>query len=321
MKTRTKVWLIIAVSFILIGCLIFGGMMTVLNWDFTKLSSSKTETNDYVLTEKFENISISINTADIMFVESNDDNIRVECIEDANEKHTVKLEDNTLDISYKSTKKWYHYIGFDFTVPKITVYIPAGDYGVLTIDSNTGDVHIPDVFSFSSIDVSLSTGNVYNYSSSNGDVKIKTSTGHITIDKINADSLDLSVSTGCIKVSDVTATGDINIKVSTGDSYLTDITCKNLISKGNTGDLCLNNVIATEKYDIIRTTGDVTLDSCDADEINIKTDTGDVEGTLLSDKIYSVNTSTGNVNVPRATTGGICEITTSTGDITISVND
>ena len=107
------------------------------------------------------------------------------------------------------------------------------------------------------------------------------------------------------------------INVSTGKTNLTDIKCKSLISDGSTGDFSLKNVIATEKFSIERSTGDVKFDDCDANEIWIKTDTGDVTGKLLSEKIFITETSTGDVNVPKSTNGGKCEITTSTGDIYI----
>ena len=36
MKKGTKLCLIIAASLILVGCIVFGGAMTMLNWDFSK---------------------------------------------------------------------------------------------------------------------------------------------------------------------------------------------------------------------------------------------------------------------------------------------
>ena len=53
--------------------------------------------------------------------------------------------------------------------------------------------------------------------------------------------------------------------------------------------------------------------------IMVKTSTGNVKGTLLSDKIFVTDTSTGRVSVPKTTSGGKCEITTSTGDIEIEL--
>ena len=51
----------------------------------------------------------------------------------------------------------------------------------------------------------------------------------------------------------------------------------------------------------------------------VNTSTGDVNGTLLSEKIFITDTSTGRVSVPKTTSGGKCEITTSTGDINIGI--
>ena len=109
------------------------------------------------------------------------------------------------------------------------------------------------------------------------------------------------------------------MRVSTGNAYLTDVSCRNLLSGGNTGDLSLRNVIAAEAFTIMRTTGDVTFAGCDAAAIPVETDTGDVEGSLLSDKVFVTHTSTGDVDVPAAAAGGKCTIRTSTGDITMHI--
>jgi DUF4097 and DUF4098 domain-containing protein YvlB len=81
----------------------------------------------------------------------------------------------------------------------------------------------------------------------------------------------------------------------------------------------MKNVVATGMFDIKRSTGDVELDMCDANEIFVNVGTGDVFGTLLSDKVYIAKTSTGEVDVPKTIEGGRCEITTTTGDIKLSV--
>ena len=145
------------------------------------------------------------------------------------------------------------------------------------------------------------------------------STGDIYVESISANSLDITVSTGKVTVSNVTCDADMTIGVSTGNTYLTDIVCKNLISTGSTGDLSLKYVISTEKISIERSTGDVTLDRSDATEIFITTTTGKVEGSLLANKIFIANTNTGHVDVPSSVTGGKCEITTCTGDIKITI--
>lgn len=233
--------------------------------------------------------------------------------------HSVSVKDGTLEIKNIDTRKWYEYIGFNFDTPKITVYIPEGEYGKLSVKASTGDVEIPEVFKFKSVDISVSTDDVKNYAFALEDVKIKTTTGNICIEDASIGLLDLTVSTGKVTVSGVTCEGDIAVGVSTGKTYLSNICCKNFTSSGSTGDISLNNVIATEKLSINRSTGDVKFDSSDAAEIYIETDTGDVTGSLLTDKVFITQTGTGKINVPKTVNGGRCEITTSTGDIKIDI--
>ncbi len=319
MSKRTKIWLIIAASLVLIGSIIFGGVMTMFKWDFTKLSTVKYETNDYEINEEYKNISIVTKTADILFVLSKNQKTSVVCHEQENMKHSVSVRDGALLIEVYDTRKWYEHIGINFTTPKITVYIPQGEYGELLVKGSTGDIEIPKEFKFQSIDISGSTGNVTNLASASKIIKINISTGNIRVENISAGALDLSVSTGSITVSNVTCEAELKINVSTGKTHITDTKCQNIVSSGDTGDISLKNVIATERFSIERSTGDVKFDSSDAAEIFVKTDTGSVKGSLLTEKVFITQSDTGSVDVPKTVTGGKCEISTDTGNIKITI--
>lgn len=318
MSKKTKIWLIMAASLVLVGGIIFTGVMTVFKWDFAKLSTSNYKTNSYEINQNFKNISVVSDTADILFVPTNDSKGSVVCYDRKNEKHSVTVKDETLVIEIVDTRKWYEHIGINFGAPKIIVYIPQGEYGALSVKSSTSNVEIPKSFKFESIDISTNTGEVKNCASAMEAIKIKTSTGGIRVENASAGSFDLSVSTGRVSVKDITC-GDVKVKVSTGDAKLEDIDCKNIISNGDTGDISLKNVIAKETFYIERSTGEVELHACDAAEIFVKTDTGDVKGVLLSEKVFITQTDTGSVNVPKTVNGGKCEITTDTGNIKIEI--
>lgn len=319
MKKSTIVWLVIAAALILAGGMTFGCAMTMINWDFAKLSTDKYETREYEITDEFQNISVLADTADVTFLPSDGTECRVVCYEQTNVSHEVAVKDGTLMVELIDTRKWYEHIGFNFQTPKITVYMPEGEYAALTVKTDTGDVSIPREFQFKSMDVSLSTGDVTCKASATEQLKIKTSTGDITLQDVSAGVLDLTVSTGKVKASRITCVGDISIRVSTGEAVLAGVTCQNLTSNGDTGDIDLTSVIASGSFSIVRSTGDVTFDRCDAAEILVTTSTGDVEGTLLSEKIFFIDTDTGHKDVPKTTTGGKCQIITSTGDIEISI--
>jgi len=319
MKNGTKTWLITAALLIFIGCLLFTGIMTALKWDFTELSTVNYVTNTYDISEEFDGIYMNTDTAHIELILSDSGECSVECYEDEDARHSVTVKDNALSIELTERNSVSGYIGINFDSPKITVYLPKEKYETLFIDEATGDIEIPNDFIFKNADISLSTGDVYFSASASDEVKIKTNTGNIYAEKISAGALDLTVSTGKVSVSSVTCKGDASVSVSTGKTDLTDITCKSVISSGSTGSISMDNVIAEEKFSIERSTGDVIFENCDAANVYIKTNTGDVSGTLLSDKIFIADTGTGSINVPKTTSGGKCEITTSTGDIDISI--
>ena len=109
MRKATKIWLIIAASLVLIGCIVFVGVMVMLKWDFAELSTSKYETNGYEINENYQSISIVTDTADITFVPSEDSKCYVECREQKNLKHSVTVQDGTLVIKLVDTRKWYEY--------------------------------------------------------------------------------------------------------------------------------------------------------------------------------------------------------------------
>lgn len=319
MRKSTKIWIIIASFLVISGMTIFSAVMLSNDWDFTKLSTVKYETNTYDISEDFNDIFIESSNSDIIFLPSDNGECKIVCFEAQKIKHSVLLENGTLTLKEIDERKWYEYIGIFWGNSKITVYLPKSEYDSLMIRGSTGDVDLPDPFKFENIDIHLSTGDIRCFASASDRVKIRTSTGDVYLENVFTDSLEISVSTGDIVAKNITSEGDITIEVSTGDSKLTDINCKSFISTGTTGDITMQNVIASEKFSIKRDTGYVKFDRCDATEILIKTSTGDVKGSLLSEKVFITDTSTGSVKVPGTTSGGKCEITTSTGDIKITI--
>ena len=114
---------------------------------------------------------------------------------------------------------------------------------------------------------------------------------------------------------------DINIKAMTG-SVRCEARVKNSIDiRTTTGDVTLKDVVCSGDCRIECTTGDVKLSDCDARSFNIRTGTGYVKGTLLSGKEFVVSSRMGDIDVPESSGGGICEISTGTGNISIEIDD
>ena len=294
----TKIWLITAAVLILGGCIIFGAVMSTLKWDFTALSTVKYRTSSYEISEEYDSILIDVDVADVVLVPSA--STRVVCFEQEKSPHSAYVKDGVLKIELDDSNTIKKFTGISFETPCITLYIPSGMYGALEIDAETGNTEIPEDFSFNSISITQSTGDIICRASATERIALKTTTGHIYAESLSA--------------------GEFSADISTGRTFLTDIKCVSLSSNGNTGDLRLCNVVAAGSLSLKRTTGTVIFEHCDAAEIFVSTSTGDVEGSLLSNKTFDVHTTTGQIDVPT-TEGGLCRITTTTGDIQIEIKN
>ena len=322
MRKSTIVWLSIGGGLIVLGALLFVLVMSANQWNFMKLSTEKYVTNTYEFEDAVENVRIQSKTAQIEFLKSEDGKTKVVCYETKKCMHVTKIKDGTLSIEINDTRKWYDYINvFDFSTDKITVYLPEGAYGDLNVKASVSDVRIGAGYTFQNISVRLSTGSIHCNASAVNLLQMHTTIGDVKLTDLSAGRIDLIASTGKITASKIECKGEMRVEISTGDIYFTDVTCQNLISEGDTGDLNLKNVIAQEKFDFERSTGDVKFEKCDAAELFIETDTGSVKGSLLTEKIFIVETDTGRIDVPKSVSGGRCEIETDTGDVNITIQE
>ena len=141
----------------------------------------------------------------------------------------------------------------------------------------------------------------------------------VTVPQQEYGKISVAVTTGKVSITGLTCTEDVNISATTGNVSLADITCRNLTAGGSTGNLTMKNVLAAGAFSIKHTTGDVHFDGCDAAEISVHATTGNVEGTLRTEKVFTADTTTGKVSVPASSSGGKCDIRTTTGNIHLQV--
>lgn len=300
MSKAMKKWLITAASLSVFGFAVFIGAMAALDFDFSKISTIKYETNTYEVNGEFDKISIDADITDIVFAQSDDESCKVVCFEAENMKHSVRCTNGTLTINKADDRKWYDYIVVSFASPKMTIYLPQSEYTSLLIDAETGDIDIPESFVFNKLEIETDTGSIDCMANVSDIVKIESDTGNISI-------------------SSVASVCNIDIKTDTGSIKLTDISCTDFTAESDTGDISLVNVAAVNHICVESDTGNVKLKNSDAEELSIETDTGNVTGTLLSEKVFNAKSSTGNVSVPKSKSGGKCKIISDTGDIKIEI--
>ena len=274
-----KMWMIIAGGFICVGLILFVVVMSILGWNFARLSTVESVTNTHQISKTVFSIDLQTVTADVEILPSEDDTVQVVCQEYAKQTHTVQVEEGVLKIQMVDERAWYEHIAIQFGMTKVTVYLPQRRYD---------------------------------------QVSVKTSTGKIKVENLDAVRMDMEITTGSLQLKDVDCVDILNLQVSTGDVTLTEVRCATLETQGKTGDMMLKHVLAYESLNIRSTTGDIVLEDSEGEDMTITTTTGDVKGNLLTEKRFLAKTSTGKVQVPDTFSGGLCKITTSTGDIIIT---
>jgi DUF4097 and DUF4098 domain-containing protein YvlB len=113
--------------------------------------------------------------------------------------------------------------------------------------------------------------------------------------------------------------GAIQFESDTGRISFSRVQCESITGETTTGDIICEDGNIDGDLHMVAGSGDITLTNFDADTLHITTDTGDVSGSLRSEKIFFTETNTGDIRVPKSTSGGVCEIKTDTGDITFTI--
>ena len=313
-----KPFIIVSLSAVLLGLIVGVCGLFLMNFDFNSLNTEKEIEKMYEITEDFSSVSINSKIARVNILVSEDDECRVEIKESATRFYTVSVKDGKLLIKENDTRRWYQYIGIITLSHTINLYMPAGQYDALNINTDTGDIKVQEGFEFDVAQVVGDTSDIEFYANVKSKFECETDTGDIKISGVNASAINVESDTGDIIIANVNA-GNIELEGDTSTLKLQNINCKNIEIESGTGKANLGSVVAESNMNISVGTCDVNLDACDAAEINIKTTTGDVKGTLLTSKIFVANARTGKIHVPESCDGGKCIINTGTGDIEISI--
>lgn len=320
MSSNTKKLIILVIGILLLsGLLSMACGLSSLGFSFLDRSTSRGAGKTFQVSGNYSNIEIESETGNIRFHDAGKDSSRVVWSGSSVTKLSVINRGGTLKITEKYRLPWFLRIGVVSGRSEIDVYLPRQDHKRLEIESDNGNINVPAGFSFSGVEIESDTGAVDFQADVRGTLKIETDTGRITCSSVNPENLEINSDTGAVNIADIRAAKDIKAKTDTGKISLANVSSEDLAVKSDTGSLSLTNVSAADSMKLETDTGSISLDRCDAGKIEIESDTGSVTGTLLTEKVFTVKSSTGRIDVPESTFGGECRIKTDTGNITISI--
>lgn len=343
MHNVTKIALIIAVACLLVGGILVTVSLVRTGLDFSSFQTSTLETRTYTPTEAFTDLYIDDRFCDIELRSSTDSSVRVVCTEDESCKHTVSVQSGTLRITVQDQRPWYAHIGI-FMIrwhPKVVVYLPAQTYQSLYIKTLSGDIQLVDPLHVSEAELQTTSGDISARAEVQRKLIVQSTSGSIRLDRITCSSLEVETTSGDIDLLHMTATdsvsvgstsGDVTLqtaslgakftcKTTSGEIELSDLSAESLSVKSTSGDIELRAVLIDGHAELQAVSGDIGLEHADAKTFWIKTTSGEVEGSLVTGKVFSVTSSSGRIRVPNSDThAGLCEIKTTSGNVTITVD-
>ncbi len=181
-------------------------------------------------------------------------------------------------------------------------YIERGGF---VIETSSGDVDIKKVYTcpYKEIKGTADELSVLSeYFGADKEISVKTASGDISIDGARAVDILLETASGEIKLADVY--NYVNIQTET-----------------TSGDIEAQNVVSCIGISFKATSGDIEFKGIDSySQMNLSTTSGDIDGYINSKRYFSIQTSSGSVNVPANDVSGPlyhCSVTTVSGDIDI----
>lgn len=255
--------------------------------------------------DKFSSIEIkSASDVDVAVKKASGDTSYVEYYDCENLTHHVDVSDGVLRITADDSRN----VAFNVSIglytgawPSVTVYLAGTEYDDLKIVTSSGDIDM---------EYYLLVGNI----------DIEASSGDVTVNGANSDSLTIATRSGNIKI-DSASSKDTRISANSGDVSLGDVVTDNVDLKTSSGNITSGSIKA-KHINGRASSGDVMIRDCDASEINIMTNSGNVSIGIGSEMKYeyTTKTSSGDVNVPDSVKGadGKCNIETSSGDIDVT---
>ena len=132
------------------------------------------------------------------------------------------------------------------------------------------------------------------------------------------EKLDVHVVSGSIRVEGFEF-GAAKLETTSGSIHLANVDVESLASRTVSGGIRLEDVDA-ESLALRTTSGGIRLESVDAESLALQTVSGSIRAELLSGKEYDVSSVSGRISVPDSESGaGLCQASTTSGSITISV--
>ena len=319
MRKGKKIALLAAGICIVVGAALGVGAIFFGDLTLESLDTQELVTETIPIHEDFENISINDSFSNIHFLPSEEGTCKLVFTRLTDVTYTAEVEGGTLTILGQDGRKWYDMIQFGsgsvWGELEMAIYLPETQYGDLTITSGSGDLNIPENFVFDTAFLVTASGSVAFQGGVGSALTLQTASGDILAANVRAESMLVNTASGTVALDTVTVGENLALDSSSGEIHLTTVECGELNVNTSSGEVECLDVLAGRTIRVDTSSGEIQLVSCDASSLVLNSSSGDITGTLRTPKVYQADSASGNVEVPDTSTGGLCEIDTSSGNI------
>jgi DUF4097 and DUF4098 domain-containing protein YvlB len=268
MKKGTKITYLAAAALLVIGIALAFTGLALAGWRFEGLGTKQTYEEKTFTADAAEFYFISIEDLNrpIKLAPSSDGSIHVTYYESELEGYDISSADGKLTFTFRTRKKWYQYIGFNFDFGEKTVRleVPAGYDGTIELSTQNSSISAENLASLTAL-------------------KLKTVNGDI-------EGVEVSVSQS------------LGASTTNGGVKLTDIGAKALTAKTTNGKIALSRVDSAE-IALKNVNGDISGSVCGSmSDYSIESGTVNGKNNLPSDKedgskSLKAETVNGDINI------------------------
>ncbi len=343
MRKGTKYALRIAGGCIAAGAVLLIATLLVFRFDFSRLNTTGDQSaQTYNVAEPFDSLDVQTSASDIRLRPSEDGACRVVCVENDTVSHSVTVENGTLYIRAADVRDWKRHIGIywgGMAELSVTVYLPESQYGSLRLKSTSGDIDVADGFAFAqaglestsgeiaftgAVDDELTagttSGSVEIMDAACGALTVSSTSGDVTLRDLSAARVTAGTTSGEVELLNAELTGMLTLSSVSGDQSLENVSADSLSASATSGEFTARALFVRGALAVGTTSGDICLAGCDGGSLELESTSGSVTGSLTSTNIFSARSKSGEIDVPPSVTdAGLCEITTTSGDIDFTV--
>ncbi len=267
-------------------------LLLVMATAFTLLSGffwEDPEWQELRLEEELSDIFVSVGGTDLEILPTDQNTCSVVYQEDPRTAYKIGVqhegvEKGLLYVSEQNNQKWYDYLRPNPSKRTVYLFLPAGAYASLSADTASGNILCEgEGLSFQRIALGTASGNIR---------------------------------------CDFPATEELNVSSASGEIEVAGQSPRWAFLSSASGNMSLSNVLAEKRLQAQSSSGSITLNRCDGGEVALESSSGDIRGSLLSDKLFEIETVSGNVACPPSVKdGGLCSITTASGSVSIQIEE